>query len=217
MRVSLVAWGECRSDCKPAGCLERQDSFSPPFPPKQNTQSLLRLKISAFRIFSFAEEHSGLFKSVRSRWDLSHWQTEQTHSWGSTFCLPKVFSSVTSALQPHNRSLGIKNILFPRCFQLIYSVLHSPISYCLLLLIWLWHTHFFSPQFLPPLVLLLYILHGLFPPLLGLVHLPFGDFLLPVAGFQGSLEMPSHDFVFPLSHVNGPVLADVVFQAAGCL
>lgn len=215
--VSLVSWGECRSDCEPAEC------FCFLF---RTLLSVWRLKISAFWIISFTEEHSGLFKSVHSRWDLSHWQSEQTHSWGSTFCphsLPKVFSPVTSTLQPHNLPLSIKNVLFPSCFQLIYSVLscslvlYSPISYFLLLLIWLWHTDFSPKQLLPPPVLLLYILHSLFPLLFGLPHLPFGDFLMPVAGFQGSVEMPGHDFAFPASHITRPVLADVVFQAGDCL
>lgn len=30
------------------------------------------------------------FRSVCSRWDLSHWQTEQTHSWGSSRALLSV-------------------------------------------------------------------------------------------------------------------------------
>lgn len=53
-------------------------------------QRLLRFNMSAFWIVSFTEEHSGPFRSVCSRWDLSHWQTEQTHSWGSSRALLSV-------------------------------------------------------------------------------------------------------------------------------
>lgn len=57
-------------------------------PPKLNRQRLLRFNIPAFWSVSFTEEHAGSFRSVCSRWDLSHWQTEQTNSWGSAeLCL----------------------------------------------------------------------------------------------------------------------------------